>query len=129
MPHVAMHHAVEPKKVLLKKIGDISKYEIFNNQVLVAVYVRPELTAGGIILDTKEDEHQSKVGLVIAMGNDACEDATGRWFRGLKRKVAVGDWILFRPSDGWPLLVNKTMCRMLDDTNLKGRVPHPDAIY
>ena len=132
MPQIAMRHDVPPEKVLLKKLGDISELEIFNNQVLVAVYVRPVMTAGGIELPSshvKEDEHQSKVGLVIKMGAEACEDPSGRWFRGISRKVSVGDWIIFRPSDGWPITVNKVLCRYLDDTNIRGRVPHPDSVW
>lgn len=129
MPHVAMHHAVDPKQDLIDRIGDTSGIEIFNNQILLGVYIRPEMTAGGIVIDTSEDEHQSKIGLILAMGNDACEDPTGKWFRGVKRKIAIGDWILFRPSDAWPVTVNKQMCRMLDDVCVKGRVAHPDTIY
>ena len=59
----------------------------------------------------------------------ACEDSSGKWFKGISRKVNIGDWIIFRPSDGWPIMVNKTMCRMLDDVNVRGRVTHPDDIY
>lgn len=129
MPHVAMRHDVDPRAALLKRIGNIKNVEIFNNQILLAVYIRPEFTAGGIVLNTEEDQHQSKIGLVLAMGNDACEDPTGRWFRGVKRKIAVGDWVLFRPSDAWPVTINKQMCRMLTDTDVKGRVAHPDTIY
>lgn len=132
MPHIAMRHDEAPEKVLRKQLGDISEIEIFHNQILVAVYVRPEMTASGFVLPqqtVKEDEIQSKVGLVIKMGPDACEDPTGRWFRGVKRKISVGDWIIFRPSEGWPVTINKTMCRFLDDTTIRGRVPHPDAIY
>ena len=33
MPQMAMKHEVDPKQDLLKQIGDISKFEIFNNQV------------------------------------------------------------------------------------------------
>ena len=91
MPHVAMHHAVDPKQDLIDRIGDTSGIEIFNNQILLGVYIRPEMTAGGIVIDTSEDEHQSKIGLILAMGNDACEDPTGKWFRGVKRKIAIGD--------------------------------------
>ena len=131
MPHIAMRHDVPPEKVLLKKLGDISELEIFNNQVLVAVYVRPVMTAGGIELPgehVKEDEIQSKVGLVIKMGAQAFDDPSGRWFKG-SSKVKVGDWIIFRPTDGWPITVNKTVCRFLDDTNIRGRVPHPDSVW
>jgi len=132
MPHIAMHHAVDPRDALLKRLGDFSDVEIFNNQILLAVYVRPEITAGGIALHpeyVKEDEVQSKVGLIIAMGNDAGDDPTGKWFRGIKRKLVVGDWIIFRPTDAWAITVNKVMCRVIDDNLVRGRTAHPDTVY
>jgi hypothetical protein len=49
------------------------------------------------------------------------------WFQGLEFKV--GDWLLFRPSDGYNVTVSKEPCRLLIDTNIKGRVSHPDLIY
>ena len=132
MPHIEMKHDEKPELVLKKKLGDVSEIEIFNNQLLVAVYVRPSMTKGGIALPgdyVKEDENQSKIGLVVAMGAEAFNDPTGKWFGGIKKKIAVGDWVIFRPSEGWPITVNKTLCRMLDDTNVRGRVPHPDSVY
>ena len=68
MPAMLMEHDVDPREGLLKKIGDLSKVEVFNNQILVAVYLRPEKTKSGILLPGQtrdEDKYQSKVGLVI----------------------------------------------------------------
>ena len=53
MPPMIMAHEVDPKQKLLKEIGDLSKVEIFNNQVLVAVYIRPQKTKSGIYLSDK----------------------------------------------------------------------------
>jgi len=125
-----MRHDVEPRAALLDRLGDLSGVEIFNNQILIAVYTRPEYTAGGIAVQfAEEDQHQSKVGLIIAMGNDAGEDPSGKWFRGVKRKLAVGDWVIFRPTDAWPITVNKVMCRVIDDNLVRGRTEHPDTVY
>ena len=41
MPFMIMDHAVDPKQKLLEDLGDLSTVEIFNNQILVAVYIRP----------------------------------------------------------------------------------------
>ena len=68
--NIAMLHEVDPREKLLAEIGDLSKFEIFNTGVLVAVYIRPEKTKGSIFLTEKtrdEDRHQSKVGLVVKM--------------------------------------------------------------
>lgn len=128
--NIAMLHESDPKKALLDDIGDISKIELLNTQVLVAVYIRPEKTKGGIIMTSKardEDRHQSKVGLIIKTGPSAFVESDGKWFSGLNLKV--GDWIVFRPSDGWNITVNGVLCRMFDDAAIRARIPHPDSVY
>jgi len=64
-------------------------------RIMVAQYVRPEKTKGGIILtDTtrKEDVYQGNVGLVLRLGNDAYRDVerypNGPW-------CSEGDWVLW----------------------------------
>jgi len=118
------------KDDLLSTIGDIKKFEVFNNQVLVATYTRPEKTRGGIFLPEKakdEDKYQSKVGLILKMGPSAFVDESQGWFKGVS--INEHDWIIFRPSDGWQMLVNGVPCRMLDDTVVRGRLPDPDMIW
>ena len=130
MSIVAMDHKVDPKKDLLDKIGDISKFEIFSNQILVAVYIRPEKTKGGIYLtdnNRAEDKYQGKVGLVLKMGPSAFVDDTQNWFKDIT--VGQDDWIVFRPSDGWSLEINGVLCRILDDTSVRGKVDRPDRVW
>ena len=128
--NIAMSHEVDPRDVLLKEVGDISEIELMNTQVLVAVYIRPEMTKGGIIMTPKaldEDRYQSKVGLILKTGPSAFRDDEGKWFSGLD--LLVGDWIVFRPTDGWDITVNGVLCRMFNDTAVRMRVPHPDNVY
>lgn len=130
MTQIAMEHHVDPRKDLLKKIGNINDIEIFNNQLLCAVYVRPEKTKGGIVLPDQhrsEDKIQGKVGLVLKKGQSAFVDEGQNWFVGVK--VDVNDWIIFRPADGWSITVNGVLCRIMDDINVRGRVQHPDQVW
>jgi len=130
MSNIAMLHETDPKSVLLKDVGDVSHIEVFNMQVLVAVYIRPEKTKSGIILSDKtrdEDRYQSKVGLVIKKGPSAFVDESDKWFSGIN--VKEGDWIVFRPSDGWNITINGTLCRMLDDMSIRARISHPDQVW
>ena len=130
MKQLEMSHDVDPKQKLLEDLGDISNIEIFNNQLLVAVYIRPEKTKSGLYLSDKyrdEDRFQSKIGLIVGMGPTAFQDDTGVWFN--NSSFAVGDWIVFRPSDGWSVTVNGSLCRMLSDTQVKARVPNPDIMW
>lgn len=130
MPFMIMEHEVDPKKKLLDEIGDIGAMEVFNNQILVAVYIRPQKTRSGLYLSDKttdEDRFQSKVGLLIKSGPKAFQDETGTWFEG--ERFALNDWLVFRPSDGWNITVNGILCRILNDTQVRGRVDHPDRVW
>lgn len=129
MPHMPMSHEEDPKEKLLEQLGDISNVELFNNQVLLAVYLRPEKTKSGLILTQghlDEDRYQSKVGLLIKRGPLAFEQ-DGNWFSGATFNDY--DWLIFRPSDGWSITVNGVLCRIFDDISIKGRAPHPDSVY
>jgi co-chaperonin GroES (HSP10) len=129
MPHMMMSHDEDPKNKLLEDLGDLSEIELFHNQVLLAVYIRPQKTRSGLYLTDKhtdEDRFQSKVGLLVKTGPQAFEQ-DGNWFSGVDFKDH--DWLVFRPSDGWSITVNGVLCRIFDDINIRGRVPHPDAVW
>jgi co-chaperonin GroES (HSP10) len=124
-----MSHEEDPKVKLLDQLGDISNIELFHNQVLLAVYLRPEKTKSGLILTADhldEDRYQSKVGLLVKQGPLAFEQ-DGNWFTGMT--FQEHDWLIFRPSDGWSITVNGVLCRIFDDISIKGRAPHPDSVY
>jgi co-chaperonin GroES (HSP10) len=129
MPQRLMLHEIDPRDALRDEIGDTSKVQLLNNEVLVAVYERPERTKSGILLTAvtrEEDKYQSKVGLIMEMGPSAF-DSDGKWFNG---PVPVkGDWIVFRASDGWSLGVNQKACRILDDIRVRAIIDHPDRVW
>jgi len=125
-----MTHAVDPVEALKASLGDVSDVKIYNNWILCAVYKRPEKTASGIHLPDsvrKEDEYQGKVGLVIKKGPLAFVDDDKTSFAG--QDVNVGDWVVFRSSDGWQLNVNGVLCRMLQDMQIRMVVPSPDRVF
>lgn len=130
MTVMTMRHDTDPAKALQKELGSLEGIEIFHNQVLAAVYIRPEKTAGGIMLPETvrgEDRYQSKVGLIVKTGPNAFVDPEGVWFKDVDLKV--GDWVIFRPSDGWSITINKVLCRILDDTVIRGKTNHPDGVW
>ena len=130
MPPMMMDHDTDPAKKLIDEIGDLSTVELFNNQILVAVYIRPQKTKSGIYLTDKttdEDRHQSKVGLIMKMGPSAFEENSEGWFKG--EEFNLKDWVVFRPADGWSVTVHGVLCRILTDTQVKGRVQNPDEIW
>ncbi len=125
-----MSHAVDPKQEMLDKIGDISKVEVFHNQTLVMVYIRPDRTASGLYLADKtrdEDRFQGKTGLVLKKGPLAFVDDETNKFHG--QDVNVGDWVFYRVSDGFPITINGQLCRLLEEVHIKGRINEPDTVY
>lgn len=123
----------DPKKEILDRIGNLDGYEIANNELLCAIYMRPEKTAGGIILtanNLKEDIYQGKTLLVLKIG-------PGCVFKNLK--IKVGDWVVARPSDSWPLDVlafddimehdKFVPCRMVYDDRIRARISKPNMVW
>lgn len=137
MPAMMMAHEVDPRQSLLDKLGDLKDVEVFHNQVICAVYIRPEKTKGGLILSDQtrdEDRSQSKVGLIVKMGDMAFKDNDGGDIWCWAPDMSIGDWIYYRASDGWPTTIigqsgEKILCRILDDVRVKGRVQHPDQVW
>jgi co-chaperonin GroES (HSP10) len=138
MPAMEMSHDVDPKQAILDKVGDLSNVDIFGSDVLVALYIPPEKTKSGIILadSTREESRwQGKVGLILKLGSTAYVDDDGNKFR----DIDVGDWVVFRPSDGWPFQLNTMKsrisresivdCRVVTDINIRCRVANPDVVY
>jgi len=123
----------DPKQEILDKLGDLTHFEIANNEVLLAIYRRDEKTPGGIIMTAntlKEDVYQGKVGLVVKIG-------PGCRFPNLN--IQLHDWVFVRPSDTWALDVNAdpkalkredfVPCRMVFDDQIRGRVAHPSMVW
>jgi len=116
MTTLKMAHAIDPAEELKQKVGDLSGIEVLHNQILVAVYIRPDRTASGLYLADKtrdEDRYQGKAGLVLKKGPLAFVDDDTNKFHG--QNVEVGDWVFYRVSDGFPLMLNGTLCRLLEE--------------
>jgi len=43
--------------------------------------------------------------------------------------MKVGDWVFYRASDGWSITIDNILCRVMDDTAIRGRIPHPDTVW
>jgi co-chaperonin GroES (HSP10) len=133
----------DPKRNILDKLGDISDFEIAANEVLLAIYQRPEMTQGGILLPhqtLKEDIYQGKVGLVVKIG-DACSfNITDAYSDTVFRlDVSLHDWVVVRPSDTWALDLNGNSeviekkdfvaCRLVRPRNIRARIQNPLVIW
>lgn len=125
----------DPKKALLDAVGDVtSGVEVFHNLVLVATYIAPEKTKGGIIMPDRslqENRFQGKASLVLKLGPLAFKDDNIAKFGGIDLKE--GDWVFARPSDGFEIFLGDgregISCRLFEDTSIKARINDPSIIY
>jgi co-chaperonin GroES (HSP10) len=125
-----MLHAVNPAEELKNAVGDLSKLKVYHNNILCAVYKRPEKTASGLYLSDgirKEDEYQGKVVLVLKKGPIAFQDDDKTSFAG--QDVQEGEWVVLRSSDGWKLNINGVLCHVIQDTQIKMTIPEPDMAF
>lgn len=126
-----LSQAANPKVALLTGVGDLSTTEIMGNRVLVAIYIAPEKTKGGIFRATdtvKEDVYQGTVGLVLKLGASAFvdESETKTFFH--DQKATVGDWVVLTPGDGRRTQIRGIDCRVVEDTLIQMIVQEPDLI-
>lgn len=118
-----------PKQAILDAIGKHDTH-VFHSKVLVATYVRPSVTKGGIILidnTIEEDRYQGTIFLVLAMGKGAFKDDNIAKFNG--DKIKVGDWVMGVAGDGISMFINEVPCRLFDDTRILMRVKDPEMYF
>lgn len=134
---VAEAASIDPKKALLDSLGDRHLgIEMFHSNVLVATYIEPDKTPGGIIKPDRtlaENRFQGKGALVLRLGPLAFKDDNIAKFGGVTLKE--GDWVMVRPSDGLELFAVDasggagTSCRVFEDVNIIARLDDPALVY
>lgn len=143
----AWHHpdAKEAADEIRMAIGDLAGFEIFGSQVLVAPYVRPTKTAGGIIVTPKsveEDIWQGKVALVLKVGPNAFDDTNKDQLRSFGgRFPEAGDWVFHRIQDAFQFsyegpgavkpegrAAKGWQCRLIYANDIYGRIPRPQSV-
>jgi len=132
MSAVAMVHATDPKSDIFLSLGDhLDQVTPLGADVLLAVYIRPEQTKGGILLPAnqgmrKEDNYQGKVGLVLKLGPLAFRsDATHDFGEVVPR---VGDWVAINVGDTWAFQLGDQRCRVAQDVDIKLILSAPDIV-
>jgi len=118
------------KEAIIEGVGDLSNITVMQNMVLVATYIRPDQTSGGIHLPDsvlEEDIYQGKVGLVLKMGPAAFEDGDEPRFYGLRANVH--DWVVYRVGDSWDLTLRQVPCRLIRDDNIRLIISDPKDVF
>lgn len=131
-------HVEDPRQVIMDAVGaDLTLVEPMNQQVLVAIYIRPatrlmtrdgrETTLEIAEEAVDEDRYQGKVGMVLKKGPMAFVDDGPVKFH--EQDVEPGDWVLYRASDGLKLMIGDRECRLIPDVYIKAKIGHPDAAF
>lgn len=118
------------KQAVTERIGNLDGYRVLASNVLVATYIKPARTAGGIIIPdsgTDEDRWQGKVGLVLKLGHTAFKYDGMAAYEGPIPEV--GEFVMFHTSDSRELGINGTSCRFVDSSLIRMIVPDPDGVY
>lgn len=134
---VAEAAALDPKKALLDSLGGRQDgIEMFHGNVLVATYIEPDRTPGGIIRPDRtlaENRFQGKSALVLKRGPLAFKDDNIAKFGGVM--IEEGDWVMVRPSEGFELFSVDasggagTSCRVFRDVDIIARLADPALVY
>src|SRR5215475_72214 len=115
--------ADDPQQALIDNVGDISKVKIYGESALVANYIAPEKTKGGIYR-TKETmaeyEWQGKVGLVLKLGIGCDKEAEEEFLH---------QWVVFGINDGLRKHLNGVACRIIGLDRIRAQVPDPSMVY
>lgn len=133
MMDLAKHNGPEDFKARTNKLltATLAGMKVLGNDVLVATYVEPEKTAGGIFKPNKtvqEGLFQGHVGLVLKVGSTAFKYARGGYnWEG--PKADVGDWILFRFADAWEVYLSGVSCRVVDAECVRAVITNPETVY
>ena len=128
---IDISNSADPKEAILKHLADSlnSIPEIYGNRVLLATYIRPSKTAGGIWRpdsDIEEDRWTGKVGLVLKIGQQAFEnDRDYKW----KNPPKVGDWVTFWTNDTKEIGINGVSCREIRDICIGWICTKPELYY
>jgi hypothetical protein len=121
---------VNTKKSAIKmKVGNLSGIDVMYNMVLLAAYVRPNKTKGGLYrpqTNVEEDIWQGKVGLVLKLGQNAFEDDDSMSFEG--QKAELDEWVVFKVGDAWQLTINDWPCRLVRDSAIRMKTDDPSII-
>ena len=128
---IAMLHKVDPRLELQRSVDSLVNLIIpLGAGVLVAIYIPPEKTVGGIILTDNtrgEGNYQGKVGLVLRLGPIAFqEDTTHRFGDAVPR---VGDWVVFSVGETFSFELGKQRCRIVEDVSVRAIIDQPDIVY
>jgi hypothetical protein len=141
----AVADAEDQKTEILKWVGDIAKERLIGDRVMVATYARPMKIGSIWVPDSQqqEDRFQGVVGLLIATGPNAfVYDGPYRLTERLPDETdddyqtrcagmlpKIGDWVIYRPADGFEIAIRRASCRIFKSECIMGIASDPLYYY
>lgn len=124
----------DEKQAIFDTLGDLGAIKVPLNRILLAIYLPPERTKGGIIrpgIVRQEDEYQGVSALVVKLGPHCYEQSANMDYEWSEGDICeVGDWVMFRRGDGFRVDVNGVKCMLMDsERGIKLVLPRPDAVF
>jgi len=126
----AVAEAENPRREILKWVGSTKGERLNSDRVMVATYARPSKTESGLYLSegmTIEDRFQGTVGLLILKGPTAFKYDGAYQFEG--DAPEIGDWVIYRPADGFEIAFRRASCRVFRSESIMGRASDPLLYY
>lgn len=120
------------RQAIIEAVGDLDGIKVMQNMVLVATYIRPEKTRGGLLLPEsaiEEDIWQGKVGLVLKLGPVAFESDNSDFDRFAGISPKLHDWCVYRVGDAWDITLRGVHCRLVADHNVRLVIDDPEEIF
>ncbi len=116
----------------LRALGKaVDEIKVFGAQLLVATYIEPEKSAGGIWKPDsviQESLYQGSIGLVLKRGPWAFQNDDNLNIDWKGQNVEVGDWVVFRYSSAWEQHLNGVSVRFVDDRDIKAVISSPSLL-
>lgn len=114
---------------LLKQFEGV-EYKPLASRIVIATYIEPEKTRGGVYRSPKsrnESRFQGKVGLVLWKGPTAFKYDGSYNYEG--DIPDIGDWVLYYGSDGREFFMANRSMRSIDSELIHGILPDPEVIF
>lgn len=134
---VGLAQARDQKQEILSKAGDLSGHQVLGDLVLVATYIEPEKSQGGIYMPQKrldESRFQGKVGLVLKLGPMAFQYDGAYPYEG--PVPSVGEWVQYRAADTNEFFMGGSgkdgsglSCRYIHSSLIQAIIGDPLKIY
>lgn len=122
----------DAKEALITALGSaLDKIKVFGPQVLVATYIAPTKTKGGILRpqgNITEDLYMGILGLVVKKGPLAFQDDKDLKIEWKGQDVKIHEWCIFRFSSAWEFHLNGVSVRLIEDRDIRAVVDDPEVI-